>query len=752
MLRNRRLSVLLAICVTIFGLSRIAAQDATPIIPPTETSVPTLPPTEIPTDVPSATPLPTFTLTLTPTPLPTETPTLLPTPTASDTATETPTETPTLETTVSPTETVTDEPYLSPTSSPTATLTASPSVTASLMPTSINVQSFPTMPPPPNYGQLSVSPLSAPGNDVIEYRGIDTLTKFTAAINTANIDCAHTHVLYVSPGPYPLTPVNSTSLGLEITSKVVIVGNNMDPSKQVNDPIVAAIDKVIFTPAVAGKSVFSLPGNPGTCGSLTLYNVVISGAALTAPNAGGAVNAYDNLSIYNSLLKDNKVIGWGGAIYQGSDNLKIINSVFDNNQSNGNYTNTGGGAVVTQYAATFDSRCTTYKNNYSRNVGGAFYFFADSGVITFKHLLTSGSVDTTLSNNFESNTAMNGWGGFYSLPAVDATNQYWNPAPSTVAGNANSVFGTSFNPIWGSSVQLNPPNTNCTIPRVPLSLTTITQLLQGYGVTLMGDWTGLEQDVLDAVVITGEALAAQSTGNDLSQDVFKRVMGATLIIDRSNLNSTKPICVTTSEISKIQCDPTNQTTIFTLVHELGHMFNYRSGGSSNANPNKPSLYIQLQSAGSVKDLNPVVGYRQVIFGTFAQRLDQGGQFEPWWRGVDGWGSAARQPWNCDGANSSPPFNFQQNPCDNKLTQTLTEIDEAAADFFLNWVYAKVNSGGFEDMIWTDSGTQVCYFLGCNDNGRQTGIARMNWMDNPTLGSNSLPIGAIPRIFYDQGWN
>lgn len=109
MLRNRRLSLLLAICVTILGLSRIAAQDATPISPPTETSVPTLPPTEIPTDLPSATPLPT------------ETPTLLPTPTASDTATEAPTETPTLQASASPTETLTAEPSLSP--SPTITLT-----------------------------------------------------------------------------------------------------------------------------------------------------------------------------------------------------------------------------------------------------------------------------------------------------------------------------------------------------------------------------------------------------------------------------------------------------------------------------------------------------------------------------------------------------------------------------------------------------------------------------------------------------
>ncbi len=141
MLRNRRLTLLLAICVTILGLSRIAAQDATPISPPTETSIPTLLPTEIPTDLPSATPLPT----LTPTLLPTETPTLLPTPTANDTATETPTETPTLQASASPTETLTSTAAFTGTLTPTLTETSTETATALVTPT----VSAPLPPEPP---------------------------------------------------------------------------------------------------------------------------------------------------------------------------------------------------------------------------------------------------------------------------------------------------------------------------------------------------------------------------------------------------------------------------------------------------------------------------------------------------------------------------------------------------------------------------------------------------------------------------
>lgn len=136
MLPKSRIFVLLVMGLMVLGLSRIAAQDETPInTPPTETLVPTLPPTETATDLPTETPLPTVTAT----PLPTETPTLQPTPTESETptetATETATETPTAEVSESPSPTVTADLSQSPTLTETPTETAvdspSPTLTAS---------------------------------------------------------------------------------------------------------------------------------------------------------------------------------------------------------------------------------------------------------------------------------------------------------------------------------------------------------------------------------------------------------------------------------------------------------------------------------------------------------------------------------------------------------------------------------------------------------------------------------------------
>jgi len=135
MLHSRRLFLLLICCLMIFSLSQIAAQDETPTLTPTETSIPTLPPTETATDIPSATPLPSET----PTALPTETPTPLPIPTAS----ETPTETPTAEISNSPAPTLTVDASLSLSPSPTPTITLTPSATASAAATSV----FPTAQP-----------------------------------------------------------------------------------------------------------------------------------------------------------------------------------------------------------------------------------------------------------------------------------------------------------------------------------------------------------------------------------------------------------------------------------------------------------------------------------------------------------------------------------------------------------------------------------------------------------------------------
>jgi hypothetical protein len=83
----------------------------------------------------------------------------------------------------------------------------------------------------------------------------------------------------------------------------------------------------------------------------------------------------------------------------------------------------------------------------------------------------------------------------------------------------------------------------------------------------------------------------------------------------------------------------------------------------------------------------------------------------WLRGTRGWGSAAPQFIPC---GSVPPANFvptpfQQNPCvfvswlqTDTGVDAVTEIEETAADLFLNWVYRQQTpASGFANANWAD---------------------------------------------------
>jgi hypothetical protein len=105
-----------------------------------------------------------------------------------------------------------------------------------------------------------------------------------------------------------------------------------------------------------------------------------------------------------------------------------------------------------------------------------------------------------------------------------------------------------------------------------------------------------------------------------------------------------------------------------------------------------------------------------------------GTTDGWWRGTRGWGSAAIILWNCTGGNLAP-YNFQQNPCDQiEPVGTQVEIEEAAADMFLNWVYYAIGETSFQNTLWNESINGInCFPPGCSDNGLLTGDVRRDWM-------------------------
>jgi hypothetical protein len=95
--------------------------------------------------------------------------------------------------------------------------------------------------------------------------------------------------------------------------------------------------------------------------------------------------------------------------------------------------------------------------------------------------------------------------------------------------------------------------------------------------------------------------------------------------------------------------------------------------------------------------------------------------------------------------NATPFPFQQNPCTFPNWETtatdvgrVAEIEEAAADMFLSWVYFKTSNGqsGFMDSSWRGAS---CYANGCSDS-TEPGQARANWM-NQTMNT----------LFSQFGW-
>jgi hypothetical protein len=82
-----------------------------------------------------------------------------------------------------------------------------------------------------------------------------------------------------------------------------------------------------------------------------------------------------------------------------------------------------------------------------------------------------------------------------------------------------------------------------------------------------------------------------------------------------------------------------------------------------------------------------------------------------------------------------PFPFQQNPCTfpdweapDPMLGGIVEVEEAAADMFLNWVYWKNYGTAFLDTLWRfDRSNGNCYPNGCTD-PHGSGQARAEWMD------------------------
>ncbi len=140
---------------------------------------------------------------------------------------------------------------------------------------------------------------------------------------------------------------------------------------------------------------------------------------------------------------------------------------------------------------------------------------------------------------------------------------------------------------------------------------------------------------------------------------------------------------------------TLQASEFTIIHELGHIFDYRiSNGLSNP----------IDGGFTLLDCD-----RNIVMGNF---------INGWTRGRRGWGTGPAQYRTLSGNVAPLVTDFQQN--------TENSPVEAAAESFLNWVYRKIASGG-------GAAVNTCTSRPAWDHWNGLGYRNVEWSATPHPG-------------------
>ena len=691
MFRLNRYLLVFVLFIGLFTLASIAAQETTP---------PVEPPTEAPTlEPPTAEP-----------------PTLEP-PTAEPPTLELPTlESPTLSATLIPTETVTAIPTL------VDTVTLIPTDDVTLPPTplisdSVNFEAVQATPGALNYGEI-LQEWQATQENAIQSQnsllsgcatyitpsfavvgqsgsGLPAIDFYAAVAQAHLVGAASPYPIYLCEGTFPLHETIVLQTSINIYGRGTIY--DVSVITQMNTTTMGGMFTV----------------NNGV--RLEFHNVLVHGGRAERPTVGstrgGVVMIWEgSLGIYDSRFEDNRATNYGGVAFGNSithSSITIERSIIHDNRAG-----SIGGAFSTQN--TLDATCVQFSSN--RTIAGgssAGAFYARNGTVTNSAFLNNTSTSTA---NHISNS-------------INAANNYWLTIPQRPRDIANAVIDSprlTINPI-GTTICT--PHPAVPLPNVPppTSIPTMTPLptqtpsvptLADYGVALVEptDWNPTETDaLLNAFLRVGQALQSQYGGIS-PQEAFTRVMYGS---GRSQIqlirSSSIAYCLTDNNVSPplqstITCNPSLIITEYTIVHELGHVFVGRTGGhyttDPNATPTNTPTYFYLNNFATVVDHNAMIVYGYSPSTNSWDRRDRG------------WGSSSPL------ISSNQACDFQQNPL-KEVGITSDEVDEGAADMFLNWVYQELNLDGFKNIDW--EGYTVCSVSG-NTDTTNPGDERYLWME------------------------
>jgi hypothetical protein len=514
---------------------------------------------------------------------------------------------------------------------------------------------------------------------------------------------------------------------------------------------------------IDGKNhVVSQYGGIFSNGNLSINNLIVINSFA---QIGGGVASVIQLNVKNSFFFGNNGGGNAGVFYYGTTNTPAM---IDCSEFSTNGAKYGGAILFTPYATGTISR-SRFSENFAENnsLGGAIYNENQPGntsepfIVLDKSLVVSSPTANSIAGGFK----------------------------GALSGTINQWFTTTgaFSEFTRGGVKSSECN------RLPLLTSTPTpaeELYQYYGVdirsegTTFGTWNSLAgwsqpeaNEILYAVRMTAIALAIQS--ETLAPiDAFNLVMRRRIsvgefdgqddpfpyLIIRKIPPSGIPYCLTTIQIpTKIECFYPSSFNLsqYTMVHELGHVFNERSDSSYNP-LNQPSIdskalkrFVEDTSTNILLDSN-----NRLLLGN-GNFMSSLGLESVWLRGQDGWGDGPANTFN--GVISFPvgrivpPPDFQQNspaylkdsqaPSGYRTVDGVDMYDEAGADLFLNWVYRMVYGltpdnnpkTGFRNIYWRVQ--ENCNTLvGCIYDQQYPGDIRLNWMTN-----------VMSQIFTQHNW-
>jgi hypothetical protein len=290
---------------------------------------------------------------------------------------------------------------------------------------------------------------------------------------------------------------------------------------------------------------------------------------------------------------------------------------------------------------------------------------------------------------------------------------------------------------------------------------TIIEDLRAYGIevsvdgNLWGDgepqglWTFDQiNDILTGVTNSVSAFQLHSGSTDSLQQIFFRVMIQGDVPDHMVFIQTNQsgFCQTIQGSNaspptarRVLCRNDVSFTPHTVVHELGHIFDNRSARAPGT-----SLSDRLNERQIVDCLGqPVLG------------PDINSDFQ---RGETGWGSGSELGFSLFQQNI---LNVQYDPINPIDTDQTTEIGEAAADMFLNWVYRRNTDTDIPNILnWNICNDITHHVDGQTGTHTWEGFLNIDWATNSSVADMGWPGNArfkrmevlLTDIFGEQQWN